>query len=449
MRRAELFAEVAARLGQRRLVWAGLRGEDIESIADLPQLAASYSIIGAYDRRSTVEGIALENQLGRRVDPEIWDIDDFRGDPSVISFRRSLLQTLSEPSALLPYRSSSFLSAIWFARRDRCLHLGLFGAQQFAFEHKPWVETAVEGLGIPTIPWVYIADEEQLRAGELVSEGPVLLRRSRTSGGQGFFRANSLEEASKYWPETDESFVSVAPYYSDVLPINVGAVVWSDGVSVHHPSVQLIGIEGCVTRPFGYCGNDFGLAKDFDIGLLSSIEDYTVRIGQWLRSKGYLGAFGVDYLLDKSGVLRFTEVNPRFQGSTVASARLSVESGHPCLVLEHLAALLGVSLPRQRPLAERMQEASPLSQLVLHWTGVEPVRIDIENFLGGLIESGASVDACARPSFAVDSGATLARITVRKSVTDTGFSLTEPVAAGVRSSLDAMHAHLAMEAQDD
>ncbi|MBQ0944025.1 hypothetical protein KAK07_11835 [Ideonella sp. 4Y16] len=449
MRRADLISEVSARLGRRRLVWAGLRGEDIESIADLPQLASAYSIIGAYDRRSTVEGVALEHQLGRRVDPEVWDIDDFRGDPSVVSFRRSLLQALSEPSALLPYRPSNFLSAIWFARRDRCMHLGLFGAQQFAFEHKPWVETAVEGLGVPTIPWVYIADEEQLRAGELVSEGPILLRRSRTSGGQGFFRANSVEEASKFWPETDEAFVSVAPYYSDVLPINVGAVVWNDGVSVHHPSVQLIGIEGCVTRPFGYCGNDFALARDFDLDLLSRIEDYTVRVGQWLRSKGYLGAFGVDYLLDKSGVLRFTEVNPRFQGSTVASARLSVECGHPCLVLEHLAAQLGVPLPRQRSLSERMRETAPLSQLILHWTGKEPIRIDIEDFLGGLIESGANVDVCARPDFEVDSGATLARVTVRTSVTNTGFSLTEPMEHEVRSSLESLTSHLARGGRND
>lgn len=437
------MADVSSRLGKRHLVWAGLRGEDIESIADLPQLSASYSIIGAYDRRSTVEGIALENQIGRRPDPEVWDIDDFRRDAAVISFRRSLLHALSEPSALLPYRPSSFLSAIWFARRDRCLHLGLFGAQQFAFEHKPWVETAVEGLGIPTIPWVYIADEEQLKAGQLVSEGPVLLRRSRTSGGQGFFRADSLDEAAKFWPETDEAFVSVAPYYSDVLPINVGAVVWRDGVSVHHPSVQLIGIEGCGTRPFGYCGNDFGLARDFDSNLLSRIEDYTVRIGQWLSSKGYIGAFGVDFLLDKSGVLRFTEVNPRFQGSTVASARLSVESEQPCLVLEHLAALLGAPIPTQCSLAERMREAEPLSQLILHWTGDDPIRINIEDYLRGLITSGASVEVCARPTFEVDKGATLARVTVRKTITSTGFVLTEPMATEVRAALTALNAHLA------
>jgi hypothetical protein len=243
MSRADLLGEVRKRLGGRKLVWAGIRGDDIESIADLDQLSASYSIIGAYRKRSSIEGVALEDMTARRVDMELWDIDDYRHEAPAVEFRRSLLRTLGSPSALLTYRPSRFLSAIWFARRDRCLNLGLFGAHQFAFEHKPWVETAVAGLGIPQIPWTYIADEEQLQTTDLLDRGSVLLRQSRTSGGQGFYHVHSTEELERLWPESDEAFVSVAPYFGNSIPINVGATVWEDGVSVHYPSVQLGAVD--------------------------------------------------------------------------------------------------------------------------------------------------------------------------------------------------------------
>ena len=137
MNRATLLKEVSARLGNRRLVWAGIRGDDAEPLADLPQFEAAHTIINAYSRRLSVDSTAYEDLTGVRVDLETWDIDAHLDAPETAHFRRIMLQALSMPSALLPYRPSSFLSAIWFARRDRCLNLGLFGGHQAAFEHKP------------------------------------------------------------------------------------------------------------------------------------------------------------------------------------------------------------------------------------------------------------------------------------------------------------------------
>jgi hypothetical protein len=232
-------------------VWAGIRGDDVEPLTDLPQLDASFSIIGAYARRSSIDALAFEDLSGERVDLETWDIDDNLRSPEAIEFRRGLLRALGRPSALVPYRPSRFLSAICFARRDRCLNLGLFGAYQFAFEHKPWVETTLAAIGVPVIPWIYVADEDQLRTKEFLEHGSLVLRRSRTSGGEGFVVVEDPSTLSDLWPHAEEGFVSVAPYIVGAMPVNVGATVWRDGVTVHYPSVQLIGVPGCVTRPFG------------------------------------------------------------------------------------------------------------------------------------------------------------------------------------------------------
>jgi hypothetical protein len=430
--RAALFRDVSAKLGHRRLVWAGIRGDDAEPLADLPQFEGAYTIINAYSRRLSVDSKAYEDLTGIRVDLETWDIDDHLGASETATFRRVMLQALAVPSALLPYRPSSFLSAIWFARRDRCLNIGLFGGHQAAFEHKPWVETSLAALGVRTIPWTYVADEEQLRTEEMLRRGPLILRRSRTSGGEGIVRVDDAGQARLQWPRVAEAFVSVAPFLSGGVPVNVGATAWRDGVTVHYPSVQLIGIPDCVTRPFGYCGNDYGLAKDLDRAVLDQVESATVTIGNWLRSYGYRGTFGVDFLVH-DGVPLFTEINPRFQGSTHASCKLAIDAGESCLMLEHLAATMGMPAPQQRPVAELTAEAAALAHFVVHWTGDERERLDASPLVRLAMTTGRAIRAevQTRPGLLTERGAAVARIVCRESVTRTGFELTEPFAGVV------------------
>ena len=95
MNRKELLKEIALGLGDRRLIWAGIRGDDVEGITDLPNLDAAFSIIGRYDRRRSVEGVVLEDLTGRVVDLEAWDIDDHLHTESAVVFRKALLRTLS------------------------------------------------------------------------------------------------------------------------------------------------------------------------------------------------------------------------------------------------------------------------------------------------------------------------------------------------------------------
>jgi hypothetical protein len=426
--RAELLAAVERKLGNRQLVWAGLRGDDIEPLADLPQLAASFSIVGAYRHRSGVESVAYEDLTGVRVDPEVWDIDDHHDAEATIEFRRGLLRLLGRETALLPYRPSPFLSAIHFARHATCVNLGIFGGLQSALEHKPWVETAVAQMGIPRIAWTYVADEDQLSVRELARSDAWVLRKSRTSGGQGFTRISSLDELSAAWPKVDESFVSVAPFLDGGIPVNIGATVWNDGVTVHHPSVQLIGIESCVTREFGYCGNDFGAARDLDHQTIDQIEQSTRLIGAWLRRHGFLGSFGVDFLV-RDRVPLFTEVNPRFQGSTHASCRLSIEAGQACLMLEHLAAWLGLPCPDDGPLKELVAATSDFANLVVHCTGDVSGKRDALSLADQLrrLDPSSRGDVVTPVRVTNEPGSVAARFTTRRRLTNTGFDLASDV----------------------
>lgn len=429
MSRHTLVDEVSRALGHRRLVWAGLRGDDIEPLADLPQLGASFSILSRYTSRSSVTAIAYEDLTGVREDPEVWDIDEHLDDPATTEFRRGLLAALGGGSAaLLPYRPSSFLSSLWFARREASLNLGLFSAQQAAFEHKPWVESSLRSLGIPGVPWRYIADEDQLDAYHRFPKDGVLLRRSRTSGGEGFVRVTSPEDLHDLWPRAQERFMSVAPYLASATPLNVGATVWPETVTVHHPSVQLVGIPQLVTRPFGYCGNDFGLMKDTEPAIVDEVESITIRVGEWLRSQGYLGTFGVDFLVHDGQVL-FSEVNPRFQGSTHASCRLSIEEDRACLMLEHLASRLGLGPPPRPPLRDLVAESSTLAHVVFHSVAREPITISARRAAEAFPRHDTlSLELWPAPETTVMPGAAVTRWTTRQRVTSTGFDLVDTLA---------------------
>jgi hypothetical protein len=425
--RQAVIESISSRLGSRRLVWAGIRGDDAEPLADLPQLAGSFSIIGAYRRRTSIDSIAYEDLTGERVDLEVWDIDDHPNAPATTAFRHELLAQLGRPSVMLPYRSNRFLSAIAFTRRDRCVDLGMNAAFQQAFDHKPWVESAVAQLDIPVIPWEYVAEEERFIVDDLLARGPVILRPSRTSGGEGIALVDDRLQVDELWPRGPEAFASVSTYLRDTVPLNVGATVWDQGVTIHQPSVQLIGIPYCVTRRFGYCGNEFGAAADLPDAVVDQVEASTVAIGHWLHSHGYRGTFGVDYLVH-DGLTLFMEVNPRFQGSSHAASQRAAEAGESCEYLDHIASRLQLPIRRQAPLRQRIQDRGELAHIVVHRVDNGRGPVDVQPLIDAIHDAArwCRTDIAVPTGVDVHPGAALVRFTVRDRVTDNGFRLLPP-----------------------
>jgi hypothetical protein len=440
VKRSELLREVSDRLGDDQVVWFGTRGDDVESVTELPQFAAAFSIISRYGRRSTVTSLALEELTNRRVDLDTFELDDEPPrSPEMLEFRRSLLRCLARRSVVFTYRPTAFLSGVCFARRDRCRYVGMFKDHQAAFEHKPWVETEIAALGVPRIPWAYVADDDQLDTLRFLDTGPVMLRRSRTTGGVGFARVDDPSQLGSLWPEEHDAYVSVAPYIEGV-PLNVSGVVWQDGVTLHPASFQLIGVPSLTRRPFGYCGNDFGAVRDLDLEQLRVVEDAVVSIGDWLRRHGYRGAFGADFLVDaETGIPLFTEVNPRFQGSTHASCRIAVESDESCLLLEHIAASLGVPAPPSRSLGDWRLAAGAFGHFVAHSTHEVPIHVDPIGLLQRIrsIATTDQVDVLACREVLIDPEATIARVSVRDRITSDGFDLHPAWQELIQNWLDA------------
>lgn len=439
VQRDHLLRQVRAALAGRNLVYFGTRGEDVECVADLPELSAAYCVVGASRRRTSVRSVALEDLTSYRVDLDAHDIDDDLATPEVGELRRAMLRSLSNPSVLFTYRPSTFLSAICFARADKVEYAGMFKDHQSAFEHKPWVESSVRALQVPAIPWTYVADEDQLDSLPFLDDGPVMLRRSRSSGGTGLTKVSCRTELEAAWPRETESFVSVAPFIPDGISTNVSAVVWRDGVTVHPASVQLIGTPGLTIRPFGYCGNDFGAARELDPRHLEIMDASTSRVGEWLRTRGYLGAFGVDFLIADDAVL-FTEINPRLQGVTHLASQLAIGQGLSCVMLEHLAAQLGLPSTPSRSLREQVSDSPDLAHLVMHRLPEFQEMIDGHDLADVLFtwDEVRRLDVEPTAGLTLAPGATIGRVTVEGRLTQNGTDLLAPWAARLHTITETM-----------
>lgn len=441
-------AAVRKQLAGRRLIWFGIRGEDGESLLALPELAASFSIIAklrspALDDRSNV---SLEALTGVREDLDAYDIDDPASRTAAVTeFRRRLLNEVSGPCVLVAYRPSALVSALSFAKRDTMTLAALHKDRQQLFEHKPWVETELDDIGVRGLGWTYVADEHRHLAHRLLHRGPHVVRASRSSGGVGIARARTSEELDDGWPTQQDAFVGLAPYLDPTIPVNFSGCVFPDGtVRLHPPSIQVIGLPSCTDRPFGYVGNDFGAFKLLPAEIHQELQEMGTTIGRWLHSERYWGVFGVDALVH-NGAVHFTEINPRFQGSSVLSARVARQMGLPDLFLDHLSAGLGLSA--QGPdltLADWAREQPDASRLVVHNVAPQPVTRDPRRPLPG-IDEGVRIDQLAAPEVHVRSGAVLGALTLSRSVTTDGFSIDE----GAQALTTQMSAAFAAPSAED
>jgi hypothetical protein len=127
-------------------------------------------------------------------------------------------------------------------------------------------------------------------------------------------------------------------------------------------------------------------------------------------------------------------VNPRMQGSTHASAELSVNWGQSCVPLEHLAAFLGIDAPTGLSLVDFARARPELAHFIVHsnlesCTGVDPGSL-VEQLFGS--PGMRRIDVLTRPDFTTERGATVARVTTSSRLTTTGFELLEPWATTVR-----------------
>jgi hypothetical protein len=431
--RKKRIAEIERAVGSARLVFFGTRGADAELLIEIRQFDRIFSQVAPLHALS-IEETCLEALTKQRVDLDRYNIDDDRR-PVVSKIRGQLLRAFDSPCCVVAYRPCAMLASAWFPRSDRVRYLGLFHEKQSCFEHKPWVERQLADVGIQVLPWSYYADEESHILLESSRAQALVLRTNRTDGGAGVELVRDPRDLKSRWPRHTDGFLAVAPFLTPSTSLNVNACVFQNGqVSLHGPSVQLIGLRSATTRRFGYCGNDFCRVEEIDGKLVDQLEDIVVRTGKWLHKNGYLGAFGVDSLIYR-GKIYLTEVNPRFQGSSLLSAVIDQQLDRPDVFLNHIAAFLGLSVPAPVRLRDLVRRQPPLAHVICH--NIRPKKVRAKATVPDSLEVRCRLVPASDVEILPE--AITFEAVFEEAVTDDGTQLLAPIERAVRRAAQGLY----------
>jgi len=227
---------VSSALGDRRLVFAGIRGGDAEPLAVLPQLSHVVSLTDTFTEQAGVMAGSVEDLTKHRVD---LDGDFEVGAGARAWFVSALELATAAQSALVPYRPSEGTSLAIVRSGGACNYLGLHARQQSYFEHKPTVDDAVNAMGIPTLDWEPVRRIDVDAVSRMLDKGPAVARLPFSSGGAGLARVETIEDYAMFCSRTgaDRSVLATREVASR---IGTGAAIQSSLRSASASSMECL-----------------------------------------------------------------------------------------------------------------------------------------------------------------------------------------------------------------
>lgn len=241
-------------------------------------------------------------------------------------------------------------------------------------DDKALLREILEKCGLPSISGE-ICDLKRKDYGKLKSEygDKIVMQLFKGSGGKGTFFVRSqkdFEEAKEKISKKGDSEVVVTKFIEGTSP-SLTACVTKHGVLYTNLQYQLLDIPEVMNPEVGngvFCGHDWGSSHDFPEHIRKQAYDYAERIGNYLKSKGYRGIFGLDMVIDKKeDKLYVTEINPRLLGSFPAITMVQLENSEPPLIMFHIMEFLDMDYEMDlEKVNELVKKPKKGAQLILY-----------------------------------------------------------------------------------
>ena len=186
------------------------------------------------------------------------------------------------------------------------------------------------GRYIPVLPSIIIDSHnlsfESLEK-ELCYSEQYVVQQSKSSGGLGTYVLNRENQMlAKLQNEFHELFI-VSPYIYSGFAININAVIGQENTIIFPPSLQ---ISRRKTERILYHGSDYVALQNMSSLILDKIYSYANTILERVKTIGYLGILGIDFLVTEDEVY-FLEINPRYQASSFLINIALKETNSPSL----------------------------------------------------------------------------------------------------------------------
>ncbi len=361
--------------------WVGQRGIDAYGILDFAPVEAVFCCDYGEDYSKLWRSESLfsvEKETGRR---ENWGNQDLERlwEGNVRDRIETYMETILTPINTVCYRS---LEALEKDRRFRVLAPSK--ALKDIFDDKLYQLELFAKLGIKT-PMTFscrLGETSFAEACDMFG-GPFVIQPPVGSSGENTYIIKDpveFDRISDFFGPNQRVKLSK---YLLVPSLNGHCVVLHTREGLRAiavcPSVQIVGPRDCTNRPEIYCGNDFSAADEIPEVLREKTCTIMENVGLYMGQKGFLGIFGMDFLLADSEVMAL-EINPRFQGSTMLLSLLQLEREEVPLVALHVMQFLGLTASFSREflmqLKSRYRVPYSGAHLIVHNLASETCRVE-------------------------------------------------------------------------
>lgn len=140
-----------------------------------------------------------------------------------------------------------------------------------------------------------------------------VVQKLRGGGGVGTFYTEAASFSSLIDKLEPLQTYIVSPFL-DNISVNTHVFISKKQTILTPGSIQIIEEK---ENQLMYSGCDFCTFQKLNQNVKNEIEKLSLIIANLLRKEGYLGIAGIDFLIDKNNQIYCSEINPRFQASTV------------------------------------------------------------------------------------------------------------------------------------
>lgn len=323
--------------------WMGQRGIDAFTVLDFVPVDAGFccDFGEEYSRLWTEKSLfSVEKDLGRRENWGNQDLEMLWEEPTRKRIE-AYMDGVNAPINTVCYRSLDVLEK---DRRFRVLAPPLM--LKDLFDDKLRQLELFSMLGVKTPPtFVCPLDETTFSKACDIFDGPFVVQPPVGSSGENTYFVNNETDFERVKDILEPAKRVKLSKYLPVPSLNGHCVVLKTREGLRSiaacPSVQIVGAYGCTSRAEVYCGNDFSAAGRVSKSIREEICAIMEKIGLFMGAKGFLGLFGMDFLLNGDEVLAL-EINPRFQGSTMLLSLLQVDRGEVPMAALHVMQFMGL-----------------------------------------------------------------------------------------------------------
>lgn len=243
-------------------------------------------------------------------------------------------------------------------------------------ENKILLPKYLEAMKLPSVPSITVKSSDlpdwRQIVKELGSKVVIQYPENNTNGKSTFIISNEGEYDLFKEMHNNDVFLKISKYL-DGGSVVAGGCVLRQGLVHGALFSQLVGIQELISLPGGYCGNEFPVSRLYGEEIGQNMGRAMEAFAEFLQGEGFLGVFGLDFVIDEKGIPYIIDLNPRLQSSQSLTTSLQYKANLPPIAFLHILEFLNVPFKIDREAYRRLVFANgpQVSQMIIFHQGTE------------------------------------------------------------------------------